>query len=255
VSPTATAASPPGLSRAELVIGAILLVVITVAATLLVRDWVASSGLPLGCSPADKGLSGCRPTSAPVGQYALTLGAVVITPLVALIVAAVTVRTTDRRQAQQLTAEQTRLETQIDAEEERLRRDELRRVTSECLAALLAVATLSRELKRRRKASPAGDVDAEVTARIEAQRLIARVGVEQLRLLCNATPAQGMARYALRHNYAIYHEARTGTDNRASEYPGTTPSQRFEFALHWLYVEVRRELGVKDPDATFRQLD
>src|SRR4051794_38578307 len=102
-----------------MVLGALLLVAITAAATLIVRDWSIGSSLPPGCSEADKNLPGCRLTSPPLSQYALAFATVVITPLVAIFVAALTARTTDRRQAEQLAHERDRLLARQEEERER----------------------------------------------------------------------------------------------------------------------------------------
>jgi hypothetical protein len=60
---------------------------------------------------------------------------------------------------------------------------------------------------------------------------------------------------ALRHAYAAWKLVETGKDPRAAEYPGVAPDKRLRDELTRLYVGVRTELGVPNPDDVFEELD
>lgn len=83
----------------------------------------------------------------------------------------------------------------------------------------------------------------------------ARAGCERLRILVSDSDTQRAARLALRHAYAVWKVAETGLDPRAAQYPGEDPHARLRTELTRLYVGVRRELGVAQPDDVFHDLD
>jgi hypothetical protein len=91
-------------------------------------------------------------------------------------------------------------------------------------------------------------------ADLDAQRLLvqafeeARIGCERLRILIISRTTQRAARLALRHAYAVWKLAETGVDPRAAIYPDETPHQRLRKELTVLYVGVRQELGVPNPE-------
>lgn len=98
-------------------------------------------------------------------------------------------------------------------------------------------------------------VDPQIDAKIEEAVDRARVGCERLRLLVQSRNTQKAAREALRHVYAVWKEARDGSDPRAADYPGMSPSRRLRGALTTLYVGVRRETGMPTPEDVFVDLD
>jgi hypothetical protein len=83
----------------------------------------------------------------------------------------------------------------------------------------------------------------------------ARAGCERLRILLTEMETQRAARLALRHAYAIWKTAETGVDPRAAQYPDKNPHVRLREELTHLYVGVRRELGVSQPENVFVDLD
>jgi hypothetical protein len=83
----------------------------------------------------------------------------------------------------------------------------------------------------------------------------ARVGCERLRILLSDKATQQAARMVLRHTYAVWKLAEDGADPRAAEYPGKEPEVRLREELTHLYVGVRRELGLANPEDVFEDLD
>lgn len=83
----------------------------------------------------------------------------------------------------------------------------------------------------------------------------ARVSGERLRLLSSDKRTQKAARLAIRHVYAVIRQAQTGIDPRADEFPGRGPHKRLREELTTLYIGVRRELGISNPEAVFEDLE
>lgn len=83
----------------------------------------------------------------------------------------------------------------------------------------------------------------------------ARVDCERLRLLVSEKGTQEAARLSLRHAYAVWKLAETGVDPRSAEYPGRSPHKRLRDELTRLYVGVRTELNVPQPEDVFAELD
>jgi hypothetical protein len=97
-------------------------------------------------------------------------------------------------------------------------------------------------------------IDPSAGAAIRLSMDEARAGCERLRILVSSSDTQRAARMALRHTYAIWKLAETGSDPRAAQYPEKLPAQRLREELTKLYRGVRRELGVLQPDDVFEDL-
>lgn len=110
---------PSRLTNLELVLVVVVVIAVTAPTALLLRDVLTARTLPVGCIAADKALPGCRPTGRPVAQNLLPIAAVVLAPLSALLVALITARTTDDRQARALFDQREQLDQQISAENDR----------------------------------------------------------------------------------------------------------------------------------------
>lgn len=125
------------------------------------------------------------------------------------------------------------------------RRDALLSACTEFTAAIARVKSRSQAL-----VGNPGD-----SAAIQAAMEEARVGCERLRLLASDRATQRAARLTLRHAYAVWRLAETGTDPRLSEYPETPPHARLRQSLSDLYVGVRKELAVEHPEDVFEELE
>jgi hypothetical protein len=149
-------------------------------------------------------------------------------------------------------------------EVKRRRQDALRVACSDFTAALVRIRYLSWTLEEHPRPGPADDVPASraradatrdaVLERIRASEEEARIGFERLRLVSGTKATQENARLALRHIYAVWRKAETGKDPRADdpdpEYRGE-PRDRFNRRLDGLYVAVREELDVPDPENVY----
>jgi hypothetical protein len=94
-----------------------------------------------------------------------------------------------------------------------------------------------------------GDPDREIEGRIRASYEEAWRAYVRIQLLSNSERMQHEARYAIRHAWGFSQEMTTGIDPRTDEYPSEAPGVRLTESLRRFYVEARRELGVKAPDA------
>jgi uncharacterized protein YacL (UPF0231 family) len=93
---------------------------VSVGGTLLVTR-NGKPQLPPGCAPTDRQTPGCRPLASGTSPNTVALATVILTPLGALIVAGITVRSARNRLETQLAAEAARLKQQLEAETDRER--------------------------------------------------------------------------------------------------------------------------------------
>jgi hypothetical protein len=133
----------------------------------------------------------------------------------------------------------------------RQRREKLQETCAELTGALILMGSLSYGLR-----STGGAQRDALLERIYRVHEDAEVSCERLRLLSGSERAQEAGRYALRHAWAIWRERETGSDPRGHQYPAhRSPRVRFREALHELYVEIRRETGIKNPEDVFPEPD
>jgi hypothetical protein len=110
------------VSRRQLITAALILVVLSVAGTLIVVELTKSErvGLPPGCSAADRHSPGCRPvTKSGADTTTLTLLGVPFTLLAAIGAAWLTASAANTRQRASLAAEADRQRLALEAEAER----------------------------------------------------------------------------------------------------------------------------------------
>ncbi len=98
-----------------------------------------------------------------------------------------------------------------------------------------------------------GGAPEEVKKRFDAAHSDARAAYERLRLTSNSVPAQGAARLATR--YALgYWQTMSGFDPRPDE-ADRGPLAELQDQMDTLYIAVRRELDLKDPEALYSEPD
>ena len=95
--------------------------------------------------------------------------------------------------------------------------------------------------------------DSAIDERLAAMHEEARTGYERIRLLSDSVHVQEAGRFALRHAYAVWQEAKGEGDPRQGQF-GLPPRRRFEEQLEKFYVEVRRELGRTKPEDVMPEL-
>lgn len=95
--------------------------------------------------------------------------------------------------------------------------------------------------------------DAALDDRLSAMHEEARTGYERIRLLSDSMHVQEAGRFALRHAFAVWQEAKGEGDPREGQF-ALPPRRRFEQQLDKFYVEVRLELGRNRPEDVMREL-
>ncbi len=140
--------------------------------------------------------------------------------------------------------------TTIAVESMRSRREQHQRRTDALRVACAAfTSTLARIDLLSSAVKDSGHRDG-VLQQLRDLQLQARSEYETLRLLLDSEATQRAGRMALRHAWALWKQAETGVDPRASEY-SDPPWARYHRELRGLLVGVRRELGLTDPEAVF----
>lgn len=127
-------------------------------------------------------------------------------------------------------------------EDKRARREALRTACADLTAAVIRVRVLAFDVYRNRT-----DEDARV--RVREAHGDCQVSYQRFRLLTDSLKAQEAARFAIRHAWSLILRCE-GRPPRAEEGERGALALLYD-SLSVVVVEVRRELGLADPEAVF----